>query len=185
MDGDNFKILAYFSLALKSLKLGVSVSRTIVKRIDGLAKDTREVPVYLLGQLGKNDPYSDLISGNEILEPYVFPLVAESARLVGGRTLLVECYNRPWLFSVPHIKTATTHTRPHTYKDLLLLANLLSMPDKEWFGATRGFLLRQRRRVGAGAFSRKEGVSRVSGGDTPEGEEWRDGSAWRDEAAAA
>lgn len=94
---EDFRILAYFSLALKSLKLDDSVTKSKVKKINALSKEIREVPVYLLGQFGKNDPYSDLITGSEILEAYMFPLIADVVKLVGGRIVLVECSNKPSL----------------------------------------------------------------------------------------
>lgn len=93
----DFNILAYFTLALKCLKLGDSVSKSKTKRIDGLSKDIGEVPVYLLGQLGKDDTHGSKVSGSEILYDHVFPLVTQALNAAGGRIVLVECRSEPRL----------------------------------------------------------------------------------------
>lgn len=100
LDEENsFRILAYFSLALKSLKLVDSLSNTRIKKIDGLSNKIEDTPVYLLGQLGKNELYQREIEGKDILEKYVFPLVAQAVKYVGGRILLIECVNKEKLIS--------------------------------------------------------------------------------------
>lgn len=97
-DGD-FRLLAYFSLALKSLKLDNSLSKTRIKKIDGLSNKIEDTSVYLLGQLGKNELYQKDIEGKEILEKYVFPLVTQAVKYVGGRIILIECTNKERLIS--------------------------------------------------------------------------------------
>ncbi|WP_083996379.1 hypothetical protein [Desulfosporosinus acididurans] len=99
MDDGDFRILAYFSLALKSLKLDNSLSKTRIKKIDGLSNKIEDTSVYLLGQLGKNEPYQKDIQGKEILEKYVFPLVTQAVKYVGGRIILIECANKEKLIS--------------------------------------------------------------------------------------
>lgn len=99
LDDGDFRILAYFSLALKSLKLDNSLSKTRIKKIDGLSNKIEDTSVYLLGQLGKNELYHKDIEGKEILEKYVFPLVIQAVKYVGGRIMLIECANREKLIS--------------------------------------------------------------------------------------
>ncbi|KLU63939.1 hypothetical protein DEAC_c41680 [Desulfosporosinus acididurans] len=99
LDDGDFRILAYFSLALKSLKLDNSLSKTRIKKIDGLSNKIEDTSVYLLGQLGKNEPYQKDIQGKEILEKYVFPLVTQAVKYVGGRIILIECANKEKLIS--------------------------------------------------------------------------------------
>jgi hypothetical protein len=48
-----FETLGYFTLALKVLKISDNVSKSLVKKLDGLFKNIHETPVYLIGQLGK------------------------------------------------------------------------------------------------------------------------------------
>ena len=99
LDDGDFRILAYFSLALKSLKLDNSLSKTRLKKIDGLSNKIEDTSFYLLGQLGKNELYQKDIEGKEILEKYVFPMVAQAVKYVGGRIILIECANKEKLIS--------------------------------------------------------------------------------------
>jgi len=85
-------VLAYFTVALKVLKLTEDVSITQRKKIDGLNKEIREVPCYLIGQLGKNDSYKDDIAGSLILQ-YSMGIIRKAFNSVGGRVVLVECNN--------------------------------------------------------------------------------------------
>lgn len=84
----------HFSLALKSLKFDVSLSKTRIRKIDGLSNKIEDTSVYLLGQLAKNELYQKETDGKEILEGYVFPLVAQAVKYVGGRIILIECANK-------------------------------------------------------------------------------------------
>ena len=99
LDDGDFRILAYFSLALKSLKLEHSLSKTRIKKINGLSNKIEDTPVYLLGQLGKNELYQEETEGKDILEEYVFPVVAQAVKFVGGRIILIECANNEKLIS--------------------------------------------------------------------------------------
>lgn len=86
----NFDILAYFTLGLKVLKISNSISKTLIKKLDGLYKNIQETPVYLIGQLGKNDAVENYIAGEEIIE-YALSIISKSFQYVGGRIILVEC----------------------------------------------------------------------------------------------
>ncbi len=99
LDDGDFRILAYFSLALKSLKLDDSLSKTRIKKIDGLSNRIEDTPVYLLGQLGKNELYQEDTEGKDILEEHVFPVVAQAVKYVGGRIILIECANKEKLIN--------------------------------------------------------------------------------------
>ena len=99
LDDGDFRILAYFSLALKSLKLDDSLSKTRIKKIDGLSNRIEDTPVYLLGQLGKNELYQEDTEGKDILEKHVFPVVAQAVKYVGGRIILIECANKEKLIN--------------------------------------------------------------------------------------
>jgi len=88
----DFELFAYFTIALKVLKISDSIPKTLIKKLDGLYKNIQETPVYLIGQLGKNDKYTDCISGQEIIE-YALSVILKSFQYVGGRIILVECIN--------------------------------------------------------------------------------------------
>ena len=89
------EILAYFSIALSSMKIKDTVSRTKRKKLCGIFED-RETPCYLIGQLAKNDPYRGDVQGKELVE-YALGMFRTAHDLVGGRFVRVDCKNIPCL----------------------------------------------------------------------------------------
>jgi len=85
------EILAYFSVALSSMKIQKSVSKAQMRRLNGIFADD-EVPCYLIGQLAKNDPYCEEINGKELIE-YAMSIFKIGHDLVGGRFVRVDCRN--------------------------------------------------------------------------------------------
>ena len=86
-------ILAYFTLTISILKIvDDDVSKKTLKKLDGISKEKREFPVYLIGQLGKNDKFWNEISGKEILEKAI-NLIYKANEIVGGRVILIETLN--------------------------------------------------------------------------------------------
>ncbi|MDR2568941.1 MAG: hypothetical protein LBD23_01420 [Oscillospiraceae bacterium] len=98
----NFVILAYFTVALKVLKIfELGLSNRTIKELDGFsAKMDGEViydfPVYLIGQVAKNDTYKSAISGETVIDRAV-SVIGYAQGKVGGRVVLVECENVPYL----------------------------------------------------------------------------------------
>lgn len=84
------QIIAYFTLALKTLHIAKETSKSTRKKIDGLSKTKDEVPGYLIGQLARNDYYFGEITGKEIID-YAINIVKQATGFVGGRFVLVEC----------------------------------------------------------------------------------------------
>jgi predicted GNAT family N-acyltransferase len=64
---NNIKILAYFTLSIKALHFLPNVSKRKIKEIDGFSKEAQSVGAILIGQLGKNNDFAHMISGNEII----------------------------------------------------------------------------------------------------------------------
>ena len=76
-------ILAYFTLTISILKIvDEDVSKKTLKRLDGISKEKKEFPVYLIGQLGKNDKFWNEINGREILEKAIY-LIYKANSIVG------------------------------------------------------------------------------------------------------
>ena len=51
----------------------------------------KELPCYLIGQLGKNFTYNvSSLGGKDILD-YALSVIAQAVEIVGGRFVLVEC----------------------------------------------------------------------------------------------
>ena len=91
----NLIILGYFSLALKVLTVPDEISNRKRILLDGLSakfkgKPILHFPVYLIGQLAKNDMNKDQIEGNEIMS-FAIDIIKEAQKNVGGRVVLIEC----------------------------------------------------------------------------------------------
>ena len=94
------EIIAYYTIALKTIVLGEDISNTLLKRIDGFSSDNNIQPTYLIGQLGRSDQfrYKDL-SGTDILD-FALSSINNAKDIVGGRIVLLECENVPYLISL-------------------------------------------------------------------------------------
>jgi hypothetical protein len=84
------RVLAYFTLSLKILTFGATVSKTSVKEIDGFNKNAKAVPLFLVGQFGKDEFAAKEISGEYIMALCIFRL-QRAQTIVGGRIVLAEC----------------------------------------------------------------------------------------------
>ncbi|AEF95935.1 hypothetical protein [Methanotorris igneus] len=85
-------ILGYFTLTLSILKIVEDVSKKTLKKLDGILKDKTEFPVYLIGQLGKNEMFWNEITGSYLLESAI-SIIYDAYEIVGGRIVLVETLN--------------------------------------------------------------------------------------------
>lgn len=95
---NEWNILGYFSLSLKTLILPEDMSIRARKEIDGYRGKIhgipiREVSCYLIGQLARNDSISrDVISGIELLKA-ALDVVRIAHGAVGGRYVMIECHD--------------------------------------------------------------------------------------------
>lgn len=102
-------LVGYFTLATKSFVIKKNnqkskfdkISTTLLKRISKYGQYNRETNQYtisapLIGQLGKNDRYRDLISGDVLLK-YACDTVKEAQSIIGGRIVYLECEDKPRL----------------------------------------------------------------------------------------
>ena len=102
-DKEDFKLLAYFTLALQVLKIPESFSNRRIKQLDGFnakihGERILEFPALLIGQLAKNDLYRDCMSGYELVQYCLSTLLDGQIRL-GGRIVMLECKDIPYLIS--------------------------------------------------------------------------------------
>ena len=82
-------ILAYFSLAISRMRISKGVSRSKMRKLNGIG-ERRDVPCYLIGQLGKSDHYSDEIGG-DCLVRYAMSFLQNGHEQIGGRFVRVDC----------------------------------------------------------------------------------------------
>ncbi|TGG86964.1 hypothetical protein [Geotoga petraea] len=91
------KILGYFTLSQKTLNIDKGISKTKIKKLTGFSNPReKNIPVFLIGQLGKNDKFRSKISGDELIEKAHFK-IKEGQEKIAGRGILVECKNIPYL----------------------------------------------------------------------------------------
>ncbi len=91
VDTGEDKLLGYFTLALNIFHFDdLALSKSKIKKFTGFYphKEKKEIAVYLIGQLAKNQEYTDLFGLAEI---------RKSQEVVGGRCVLVESKNLPQL----------------------------------------------------------------------------------------
>lgn len=101
-EDDEFKILAYYTLALQVLKVPEELlSGRKTKVLDGFnakikGEKITEFPSILIGQFGKNDLFKNKVTGFEAMQYCLGTLLDGQARL-GGRIVMLECKNIPYL----------------------------------------------------------------------------------------
>ena len=91
LDDNATHILAYFTLALKTLTLGDNVSSNVRKRLDGFSKDTSSIASVLIGQFGKDAIAATGIPGNVFMNQCL-GISLEIRKAIGGRFVWLECY---------------------------------------------------------------------------------------------
>ena len=98
---EEFKVLGYFTLALQILKIPEALSNRKIKEFDGFnakinGERITEFPAILIGQVGKNDLYRKQFAGSVLMQYCINTLLEGQARL-GGRIILLECKDVPYL----------------------------------------------------------------------------------------
>jgi len=86
---DDANLIAYYTLALKTLFFNADLSKNKRKQIQGFTADVSSVPVVLIGQLSKNNTFSNKITGTELLD-LCLNTVYKVHNLIGGRVCLAE-----------------------------------------------------------------------------------------------
>lgn len=93
LDNEEFKILAYFTIAQKAIDIS-SLSKKKKRKLlgaypgrDGL----NTIPAFLIGQLGRCDSCtSEDLPGEQILNE-CYHAISIAARIIGGNLLVLEC----------------------------------------------------------------------------------------------
>lgn len=90
---NKFNILGYFSLSMRNITLPEEMKKSLRRKLDGINKEATSVDCFLIGQLGKNDCFSSLVKGEEILQ-HALDMINEAREIIGKRVVLVECKDR-------------------------------------------------------------------------------------------
>ena len=84
-------IAAYFSLSFKEISLEDSdISKSQIKKLDGISKNAEKIRVFLIGQIGKNYTHEHQINLEDILQS-VYSVLQEVQGSIGGKVILLEC----------------------------------------------------------------------------------------------
>ena len=68
-----------------------SVSKSKIKKLDGLSKNSEKVKAFLIGQIGKNSAVLDNeLSLSNILDE-IYSVINNARSLIGGRAVILEC----------------------------------------------------------------------------------------------
>lgn len=89
----NFKVVGFFSLAMKTLKVPVvgTMSKTLKKKLGNLSDNEENLVAFLIGQLGRDAAYSkEVLKGKDMLQD-CYGLIASARDIVGGRIVLLDC----------------------------------------------------------------------------------------------
>lgn len=89
-------LVAYFTVTLKNYNIPKELTRGKRKKLTGGESDKEQISGYLIGQLGKNDSYRQLMKGTEILNT-AESIIGIAATLTGGRFIIVEYEDIPLL----------------------------------------------------------------------------------------
>jgi hypothetical protein len=92
VDTGEDKLLGYFTLALNIFHFDdLALSKSQIKKFTGFAqfREKKEIAVYLIGQLAKNQEYTDLLNGKDLIDSALAE-IRKSQEIVGGRCVLVE-----------------------------------------------------------------------------------------------
>ncbi|MCL1998175.1 MAG: hypothetical protein FWG65_05335 [Turicibacter sp.] len=87
-------LVAYYTLSLHSLVFDDSISKNVIKKIDGFSKSVQSVGIILIGQLGKDFNLGKNVSGAYLLNECLSAIV-DVQRIVGGRYAMLECMEIP------------------------------------------------------------------------------------------
>lgn len=116
-------VLAYFSITFKQLIItGTNLSKSTVKRLDGISNKRSEIRAFLIGQIGKNFgiPQNPIRLAHILDEAY--SVLAAARELVGGRVVILECDDNPSLIKMyqDHGFTLIETTEQMSYRTLFI-----------------------------------------------------------------
>ena len=89
---DEIIILGYFTITMKNLPFRETVSKSMIKKIDGYSNNVNSAEAILIGQLGKNEKYKNDIDGATIIK-HVMEVVYIIHTFAGCRIVFLECFD--------------------------------------------------------------------------------------------
>ena len=90
-------VVGYFTISMKSLSTN-GMSKTSIKKIDGISNSRVCIHSFLIGQLGISDNYAEYKLGTLLLDD-AFSKIERAHDLVAGRYILVDAINHEKVLS--------------------------------------------------------------------------------------
>jgi predicted GNAT family N-acyltransferase len=91
LNNDESEVVGYFTISMKSLSTN-GMSKTSIKKIDGVSNSRVCIHSFLIGQLGISDNYAKYKLGTLLLDD-AFLKIEMAHDLVAGRYVLVDAVN--------------------------------------------------------------------------------------------
>lgn len=91
VNNDKNEVVGYFTISMKSLSTN-GMSKTSIKKIDGISNSRVCIHSFLIGQLGISDDYAEYKLGTLLLDD-AFSKIEMAHDLVAGRYILVDAIN--------------------------------------------------------------------------------------------
>ncbi|WP_121628899.1 hypothetical protein [Poseidonibacter antarcticus] len=95
-ENNNPVIVGYFTISLKVLETN-GLSKSIIKKLDGIDKARKHIPCYLIAQLGKSTNCSSKI-GQFMLDESI-ETIKETNSIIGGRFIILDSVNQEKVIS--------------------------------------------------------------------------------------
>jgi hypothetical protein len=94
---EKIEIIGYFSLSIKSLQVPKQISKTLIKKINGINKDIDILNFFLIGQLAINNKYKGMQLNNysigQLLLSIAISKIRKAQKIIGLRYILVDAIN--------------------------------------------------------------------------------------------
>ncbi|KIM11386.1 MAG: hypothetical protein KU37_07110 [Sulfuricurvum sp. PC08-66] len=92
VENETKKVVAYFTIALNILHTD-KISSEVIFLLDGYKNDSKTIPCFLIGQVGKSDLYEKVKIGEYILADAV-EIINSAQQALGGRFILLDAINQ-------------------------------------------------------------------------------------------
>lgn len=133
-DAEEPRILGYYTLALQVLKIPEEFSNRKIKVLDGFnakinGEKVTELPTILIGQFAKNELYIDSgFSGDELMQ-YCLNTLLDGQQRLGGRIIMLECKDIPYLIKFYGNYGFTRLDRDYNEDEFIQLIRILKEED--------------------------------------------------------
>lgn len=117
-------IFAFFSIGISHMDIRPEVPGRYRRKLNVILKKPT-VPCYVLGQLGKNEPYKNAITGKEIID-YAMQFLIDAHKIVGGCCVRIDCKDIDRLKSF-YIDNGFEYIQKNEAGDLLQYIRLLDV----------------------------------------------------------